>query len=371
MELPESDEVDVARLSACFEHTTLAYKFYWFLAILDAVKRNTGSIIPYEDIALRMFVTVWYPLDFYRLSFGKKDGFDRIRGYVLERAKIDNSRKAPHIFSQLNTQLSDTELKSINDMARKELIRYVPYYFLTPFLEGLIEKEPKYSRIEEVTNQYFKTHSHQVIYRIINGSIELNPKWVEYLHKHLLILEGFTKWNLVQFLQKNNPNVAAISEKLEKSVAGRDFKKAKPFWSKYLASIPELICIYSGQVITEENISLDHYIPFSYVAHDQIWNLIPTTPAVNSSKNNRLPNNSLYFDRFAKLQYDVFQFYAKSGQTKLLEDYSILFRESTNTIQQNDFLWFSKQLRLMVEPQLQTARNMGFAFDFVYKNPLI
>ena len=369
MELPESNDVDVARLSACFKQKTLAYKFYWFLAILDAVKHNRGDIISYEDIALHMFVTVWYPLDFYKLSFGKKDGFDRIRSYVSERATIDNSRNALPVFSQLTKQLSEAEMKNINIMAKKELIRYVPYHFLTPFLKGLIEKESEYSRIAEITNQCFETHSHQVIYRIINGSIELNPKWVAYLRKHLFILEGFTKWNLVQFLQKNNPNIAAISEKMEKSVAGRDFKQAKPFWSKYLASLPELTCIYSGQIITEENISLDHYIPFSYVAHDQIWNLIPTTPVVNSAKNNRLPNNNLYFDRFAQLQYNAFQFHANNGHDKLLEDYSILFRESTNTIQHTSFLWFSEQLRLAVEPQLQTARNMGFAFDFVYKIP--
>ena len=374
MQLPESTDVDVSRLSAIFKHTTLAYKFYWFLAILNAVKNDREGVISYDDIALRMFATVWYPLDFYKLSFGPKDGFERIRSYVLEHAKIDNTRNAPHIFSQLSKQLSDKEMRIINDMTKKELIRYVPYHFLTPFLEGLIEKEPKYSRIAEVTNQCFNTHPQQVIYRIINESIELNPKWVEYLRKHLYILEGFTKWHLVQFLQKNNPNVAAVSEKLAKSVAERDFKQAKPFWKKYLVSHPELTCIYSGQSITVKNISLDHYIPFSYVAHDQIWNLIPTIAAVNSAKNNRLPDKNLYFDRYAKIQFDVFQFYATAtehdDQKRLLLDYTILFRESTDTIQQGDFLWFREQLRLAIEPQLQTACNMGFTANFIYKNAL-
>lgn len=31
------------------------------------------------------------------------------------------------------------------------------------------------------------------------------------------------------------------------------------------------------------------YIPWSYVAHDELYNLTPTTKNVNSSKSNRLP----------------------------------------------------------------------------------
>lgn len=368
MELPESADVDVSRLSAIFKHKTLAYKFYWFLAILDTVKNNKEGVISYNDIASYMFATVWYPLDFYKLSFGPKDGFERIRSYVLEHAKVDNTRNAPHIFSQLSKQLSDEELRNINDMTRKELIRYVPYHFLTPFLEGLIEKEPKYSRIAEVTNQHFVTHPQQVIYRIIGESIELNPNWVEYLRKYLYILEGFTKWHLVQFLQKNNPNVAAVSEKLEKSVAERDFKQAKPFWKKYLASHPELTCIYSGQSITAKNISLDHYIPFSYVAHDQLWNIIPTPKPVNSAKNNSLPSETAYFERYARLQFDAFSFHVEKGNHKLLVEYCILFGQDLSGILKQPYEWFREGLERAVLPQLQTARNMGFSYPFIYKS---
>jgi hypothetical protein len=39
-----------------------------------------------------------------------------------------------------------------------------------------------------------------------------------------------------------------------------------------------------------KDISLDHYVPWSFVVHDQLWNLIPTTKSVNSKKSDLLPS---------------------------------------------------------------------------------
>ena len=43
------------------------------------------------------------------------------------------------------------------------------------------------------------------------------------------------------------------------------------------------------------------------MAHDEFWNLHPTTRAINSSKSNRLPEWELYFPRFAGLEYLSYQ----------------------------------------------------------------
>jgi hypothetical protein len=41
----------------------------------------------------------------------------------------------------------------------------------------------------------------------------------------------------------------------------------------------------------------------SFVAHDQLWNLIPTLASVNSSKSNNLPDER-YFNAFIKMQHE-------------------------------------------------------------------
>lgn len=61
-------------------------------------------------------------------------------------------------------------------------------------------------------------------------------------------------------------------------------------------------CIYSDRQIDLNRFSLDHYLPWSFVAHDRLWNLIPTFPEINSAKSDRLPTSE-DFDRFVALQH--------------------------------------------------------------------
>ena len=80
-----------------------------------------------------------------------------------------------------------------------------------------------------------------------------------------------------------------------------DLKLANRFWKGYIAENPDVTCIYSGQPITFQNLSLDHFLPWSYVVHDQLWNIIPTPKNINSAKNDRLPSLETYFEGFSIL----------------------------------------------------------------------
>ena len=202
-------------------------------------------------------------------------------------------------------------------------------------------------------------------YRFEGEDIILHESWMHYLQQHQTIVRGYTNWHLVRFLQKNNPNVTGLTEKLERP-GTRDFKVANQFWKGYLAENDELTCIYSGQTITAANMSLDHFLPWSFVAHDQLWNIVPTPKAVNSAKNNWLPSLERYFEPYAALQFDAFLFHAEQGHHKLLEDYHLLFAQNIEAIQQMSFTGFRDQLQRQIIPQLQTAQNIGFAYPFVY-----
>lgn len=58
---------------------------------------------------------------------------------------------------------------------------------------------------------------------------------------------------------------------------------------------------------TEKDISIDHFVPWSYVANDEIWNLHPTTKNINSSKSNHLPRWDVYFKKLSGLEYLSYQ----------------------------------------------------------------
>lgn len=104
------------------------------------------------------------------------------------------------------------------------------------------------------------------------------------------------------------------------------------------------------------------------MTHDLLWNIIPTPKNVNSAKSDRLPDFSLYFEPFARLQYDAFQVIAKLQKERLLEDYTLLFKkQSANEVRELPFEVFKSTLHNTIAPQLQIARNMGFVGDWSYK----
>ncbi|MEZ0612217.1 HNH endonuclease domain-containing protein [Fibrella sp. WM1] len=362
MELPITDDVDVPSLSKVFNDTTNSYKFYWFLALLDALQRTGNSRISMQELSVQMVAKVWYPLAYYNLSFGTQDQFKAIAHVISSHITVNTKSGAPDLVSQLRTQLTDNELAAIYERVR-QLLRWVPYRFIRPFFDVETRGLPDH-QVNKAVVDLANTRA-KAPYRFDGEAIVINDSWVRYFGQHQHILRGFINWHLVRFLQKNNPNVAAISEKLERPT-DRNFKIANPFWKTYLHHHPDLTCLYSGQSITTANLSLDHFLPFSFVAHDQLWNLIPTTKAVNSAKNDWLPHER-YFDKYAQLQFDAFQFHAEARPAKMLDDYSVLFRESIATIQNNPFDWFRERLSQAVLPQLQTAQNMGFSYPFYYK----
>ena len=55
-----------------------------------------------------------------------------------------------------------------------------------------------------------------------------------------------------------------------------------------------------------EKMSIDHFVPWQYVAHDELWNLSPTTPSINSKKGNKLPNWDDYYKELAELEYKAY-----------------------------------------------------------------
>jgi hypothetical protein len=363
MNLPEDSQLDIAKLTTVFADTTNSYKFYWLLAILDGLSESETNLLPLRELSLRMVASVWYPLDYFKLSFGKQDGFRPIADFVSQQLTVNNRPTAPSLFVQLGQALQPETLAQLHKLVGVPL-HWVPYRFIRPFfaLETRSLPDPKVNtRVAELASQ-----STRAPYQFVGNAIEVHPNWANYLRRHRGILSGFMHWHLVRFLQKHNPNVIGLSEKLEKP-AVRLLNTASKFWKEYVAATPGLTCIYSGQPLTLANISLDHFLPWSYVAHDQLWNIIPTPKAVNSAKNDWLPSVDLYFEAYARLQFEGFQFHVAQGHRKLLEDYHVFFAQGLDALQQQPFGWFREQLKRQVLPQLQTAQNLGFSYPFEYR----
>ena len=91
----------------------------------------------------------------------------------------------------------------------------------------------------------------------------------------------------------------------------------------------------------KKNYDLDHFVPWSFVSHNLLWNLLPADSSINSSKSNNLPLLDEYLRPFAKMQQQAIKaIYPKNPNNKILEDYLTLHDSISDMIKlsENDFL---------------------------------
>lgn len=363
-DLPESEsELPVQALAGGFRNVTNSYKFYWFLAILEQISKLHAPKITIDDLAAEMVVLAWYPVNYFNLAFGKQDKLSDAVKSLRAETNAESNSGAEVIRAAFQSLDSSSNARKIVT----ERTRYVPYRFVRPWFaeetRGLPDQQIN-NRIVELCERDFRSAT-PPMYRFVGSSIEINDRWFEYLNKHISILQDFSFWNLVKYIQANNPNVPNVPSKLF-APNERDLKEAKAFWKIAFAELDNVTCPYSSKPLNANAISLDHFLPWSFTAHDLLWNIVPTTKSVNSSKGDRLPNLDRYFDPYAHLQYEALQSVIRKGKVTLAEDFVMLWKiDDAKRFLGMDLLNFSSSLREVVSPQYEIARNMGFAANWV------
>ena len=366
--LPPNNEIPVGILSSVFNDTTNSYKFYWFLAILDILETRDANEILIEDLSVKMLESVWYPLNFFKLSFGPMDSFKKIADSIHSFVDIDDSNIS--IFQQINEKADEfTRMQIMFDI--KKLVRWVPFRFIRPFFKNELTGHADHkinSLIVGLSESYSNQNPNLVPYYFAGNKIVVNKPWKDYLLQNIGLIKGFIYWKLVDFVQKNNPNVLGISAKLFKPEK-RNLVLNNRSWDFYLKYKKVINCIYSREKLPE-NFSLDHFVPWSYTVHDYNWNILPVSKEVNSRKSNNLPALDHYLEDFVSLQNDFFACIYNSNfdrKNNILEHYSLLFNESSSNIYQMNRQTFGAKLNNTIRPMVQIAANMGFNANWVLR----
>jgi hypothetical protein len=192
-------------------------------------------------------------------------------------------------------------------------------------------------------------------YALYDDVILIQPDWMQYFQRNSGLLKDFCYWNLTLFLQARNPNVPDIPNKLKRpEKRGGLSKHKKDFWDIVIDELGGVDCIYTGKKMVKGNYAVEHFIPFQFVAHDQMWNLIPADPSFNSSKGDRLPPLRKYFKPFYAMQSKAIDVVQKADpKNKFLEDYITVFHGLNIT---------EKQYKDCIDPMLTIAHNNGFQF---------
>lgn len=347
-----------------FQNTTNSYKFYWWYSILQLVKKKENKTFRFDEIAIQMIVFAWYPVNYYKLSLGKQD---QLAKYVKELKTH---------FIELNDDIKEDDLLlflkenkdvfKIKDIISK-LVKYVPYRFIRPWFNESIGLDDANVNGLIISLQGDQSKIIPYTIDVLNNEINLNSIWFDWIYSNIKIIESFTLFELFKYVEKNNPYVTNISLKLFKPRL-RKLSESTKLWKNFIEikgnsnnSVFENKPLFSIQ-----RLAIDHYLPWSLVTHDKLWNLHPIEQEANSSKSNKIADTK-YLGVFTNLQFN-FIHHVSSINSKHLEDYFTLFSISKSELLNLSNQKFIELLTTKISVETELAKNMGYFTKWSYLN---
>ena len=361
MNLPYSEELNIGYLSRLFDNTSECYKLFWFKAIVTKVYE--GKVyLSYEELVDHMIADAWYMVTEYHLNLGPRDTLEDLIHLINDRHPELKSSEKESVILEFLKSTTDKDI-----LAKKRTLTFnVPYRLQAPFLQGIKGSGWNVSQPDLILeiNKEQNLIYHFERYESLNTRIIIQEDWAEYIRNNYFIIQGWIEYNMIHYLQRRNPSVPGIADKLSYPKE-RKLEKIKNYWKKIL-EIEPVREIYNDQILSARDLSIDHFVPWSYVAHDEFWNLHPTTKSINSSKSNNLPDWETYFDKFAKMEYQSYKMiwqydsihieFEKCSKEHINND-EVRFRLYREGLSQLDFY---KELESIVMPVYKAALNCGF-----------
>lgn len=307
-----SNQLDLKNFIHMLDDTTECYKFYWFDAILSIMSEGLFEI-EFDKIIDQMIVDAWYSVSEYHLHLGLKDGTGKIMN-SLERA-VEKLVKQSEIDPEAGKEEIMAEVKRRNQVIKEEkyqISKMVPYRLLSPFLIEVGGNDKLWNQRKRLIAYIREINQKSSLPYIIEDAVALkkrvviNEEWRQMLIDYMVPIRSWIKLKKVMYLQDRNPGVPGIIYKLEpENERARKLVHVRKLWNAIMELSP-VRDIYSENLISPEKYEVDHFIPWSYIANDEIWNLVPMESSLNSSKGNKLPRWEIYFQRFAYRQYRMY-----------------------------------------------------------------
>ena len=119
--------------------------------------------------------------------------------------------------------------------------------------------------------------------------LQINPVMYEFLCKHKLVIEKLNYYEWAKFLEKVNEKDSAtgLLNKIDASSKRNNLSKYRKI---LFDEFETKNCFYCGKELRSDKIDIDHFIPWSFIKDDKLWNLVATCPSCNRKKNDRLPD---------------------------------------------------------------------------------
>ena len=364
--------LDIEGFSQMMKDPSFCYKFYWLEAIVKLISEGVTETT-FDAIIDEMIANAWYSVREFHIHLSGvntngdvRDGLERA---VLLLTKLsDLSANASKVEIKNEIKKHNRDLK----VYKEQLTNMVPYRALAGFFakSGDVVDWGSTVRMTAYIKQ-FSEHQSLLPYTFGGSSrlkkqVYFNSEWIKMIQDNTVSILGWIQYEKVKWLQNNNPEVPGLVYKLapldEKM---RKLGRVRKLWNGII-ELTEVRDVFKDDPINCKKYDVDHFVPWSFVMNDELWNLMPMDSSLNSVKSNRLPLWDLYFERFAHNQYIMYELVnQRPGLHKLFEG---CYRDNLHSIWAGQELYrpgnsqeaFYNTLQKNMRPVYDSARRQGY-----------
>lgn len=217
----------------------------------------------------------------------------------------------------------ETSLERILHAAvdKYQITEPIPYESLTPPMMIDISHRIKVKCKENVVGALF-ADTRKLFYSFNKKEewIQINPEMYTFICKHKVLIEKLNYYEWAKFLEKVNEEdvTTRILNKIDESSKRNNLSVYRKILYDEFES---RTCFYCGKQLKQDNIHVDHFIPWSFIKDDNLWNLVLTCPKCNLNKKDKLPNIDFLtriLDRNQTLLIDIYKTEMHNYQAKKL-----------------------------------------------------
>lgn len=242
------------------------YKFGLIKSLLDNLFGvrlvDNGMFFSYEQLFGKFAENYWNLVVKYDLRQMRKDGRS-------ELSKVESILKA---VVTNNDILVNLEFESLDAETKNRIIRQVTAECKKCVVGALYEDFDG------------KLYS----FDLKADGLYVAPLAYEFMLKYKTEIENLNYYAWARFLEKVNADnvLVRVIDKLEMATPKRsDLSVYREILRR---EFEECNCFYCGKRL-QRSIHVDHFIPWSFVKDDKIWNFVLSCPKCNKKKNNRVP----------------------------------------------------------------------------------
>jgi len=367
------NKLDIEGFSRMMKDPSYCYKFYWLEAIVQLISENRTEAT-YDEIINEMIANAWYSVLEFHIHLSGIWGDGSIKDN-LERAvlKLKNLSDLPANASKIEIKNAITEYDRELHAEKQALTNNVPYKALSGFANKTGERINLNSNAGSMMEYYNNLSNSDILLPYTFGTdnglkrkLTFSDAWVQMIRDNTVSILGWIQCEKVKWLQNNNPEVPGLIYKLDRlDEKIRKLSHVRNLWDGIL-DIRDIQDVFTDESIDRNQYDVDHFIPWSFVMNDELWNLMPMDSSLNSAKNNRLPDWDDFFIRFAKNQFVMYELvHEMEGIRKL---YEACYRDNLHSIWANRELYikgnsdieFYNILEKNMRPVYDSARRQGY-----------